>query len=188
MNLLTDKLRQGFEIDGKFYPVNTDFRVWIEILEALKDKTKEGLIKALCLCYKVLPPDIEQAISKMILFLSSENIEKKEKKGQKLYDLYEDSGLILSSFLMAYNINLINEEMHWYVFCSLVSALPEDTPFSRAIYYRSVDLTEIKSKSKRQFFRKMKKLYALKSVNKEVDAAFELGGAFEIENSGRKKN
>ena len=71
----------------------------------------------------------------------------------KLYDLYEDSELILSSFLMAYNLNLINEEMHWYVFCSLVSALPEDTPFSRAIYYRSVDLTEIKSKSKRQIIK-----------------------------------
>ena len=179
MNLITGRLPESIELDGKSYPVNTDFKVWITIEELLGQRSEKALIKALCLCFKRLPEKPEKAISAMIDFLSGGEKRKKTKSSnQRLYDFSEDSGRILSSFLMSYNIDLRKSSMHWYVFLNLLCNLPEDSPFARAVFVRQVDLSRIKDKEQRKYYKKMKNCVKLKRSDEICSAEEDLGGAF----------
>ena len=180
MNLICDKLPDSLLVDGECYFINTDFKVWLKIQSLLNQRSESCFIKALCLCFKKMPKDIGKATVAMLDFLMrGENPDKKKKSGVKLYDLDIDSGLLLSSFLAFYHMDLRSANMHWYVFLELVSSLPEDSPFSKAVYYRSVDLSKIKDKEQKKYYRKMKSLYHLTQVVDDSVVADALGGAFE---------
>lgn len=51
--------------------------------------------------------------------------------------------------------------MHWWKFRALFNSLPKDCEFMRAMEYRSIDITDNMSKEQKDFYRKMKRLYAL---------------------------
>lgn len=179
MNLICDKLPDSVLVDGESYFINTDFKVWLKIQSLLNQRTETCFVKALCLCFKKMPQNIEKATSAMLDFLvRGEKPKKKKKTGARLYDLDADSGLLLSSFLSFYHIDLRNTNMHWYVFLELVSSLPEDSPFSKAVYYRGVDLSQIKDKEQKKYYKKMKSLYHLAQVVDDFMVADALGGAF----------
>ncbi|MGN1412456.1 MAG: Gp15 family bacteriophage protein [Oscillospiraceae bacterium] len=57
------------------------------------------------------------------------------------YDIYEDWGLIEASFLKEYGIRLRQEvsQLSWGEFCSLLSAIGEDTPLGRIVSIRCED-------------------------------------------------
>lgn len=66
-------------------------------------------------------------------FINSEN------SGQETYfDIFEDWGLIESSFSMQYGIRLrAEEDMSWDEFCTLLSGLGGDTPLGKVVAIRS---------------------------------------------------
>lgn len=68
------------------------------------------------------------------------------------YDLFDDWGLIESSFLKQYGIRLRSvNDMPWNEFCSYLSGLMEDTPLGRMVTIRSeTDKETLKHFSKEQ--------------------------------------
>ena len=179
MNLICDRLPESVEIDGEIYFLNTDFKVWMKIEQLLNKRTESALFKALCLCFKRLPPDALKALSAMTDFLMcGKKAKQGSKKTERLYDFDLDSGLILSSFLSAYNIDLRKTSMHWYVFVNLISSLPENTVFSKAVFFRGVDLSLIKNKEDKKYYKKMKSVYRLEEKIDDDMIADSLGGAF----------
>lgn len=60
------------------------------------------------------------------------------KNEEAYFDIFEDWGLIESSFSMQYGIRLRNEDnMSWDEFCTLLCGLNEDTPLGRVVAIRS---------------------------------------------------
>ena len=80
MNILTDRLPESVEVDGKEYAVHTDFRNWIqfEIVFSGGSMDEAKFMKMLELCYIDLPPSLGSAVQSMFWFYSGG--EKGEKK------------------------------------------------------------------------------------------------------------
>jgi len=163
-------------VGEKSYPINTDFRVWIEISEVISDKDislKDRLCFLLINGYgDSLPDSMEKAVGALLTFMNMGE-ERSLQKGDRspVFSFFEDERLIYAAFRQQYGINLFYEELHWWEFISLLSALDENTAFMRAVGYRSVDCGKIKDEGRRRFYRKMKNRYRLKEKIKDSDIA-----------------
>ncbi len=66
----------------------------------------------------------------------------------RAYDFDKDAALIYSAFRTTYNIDLATVDfLHWWEFRALLFSLPDTTPMGRIIYYRTVDISEIKDRA-----------------------------------------
>lgn len=125
-------------------------------------KYKDGLE----LYYPEIPNDINEAINAMLWFYEcgKENIDKKKSKksgsGKKIYDYNYDAGYIYAAFFEQYHIDLAEQELHWWKFSALFSALSEDCMISKIITYRVID-TKGMEKEQKAFYNRMKRLYQL---------------------------
>lgn len=81
---------------------------------------------------------------------------------EQSYCLTQDAEYIFSSFMMDYNINLLNErgKMHWYEFQVLLNGLSDDTMFNKVMRIRREPLP--KDAKDRSAAEKLKKQFALK--------------------------
>ena len=125
-------------------------------------KYKDGLE----LYYPEIPNDINGAINAMLWFYEcgKENIDKKKSKksgsGKKIYDYNYDADYIYAAFFEQYHIDLAEQELHWWKFSALFSALSEDCMISKIITYRVID-TKGMEKEQKAFYNRMKRLYQL---------------------------
>lgn len=169
MNLLTDPLPDSVEIRGKRYPVRADFRTGIRLEQLLLDPDRpdrERILLGLGLCYgERLPPLEEGALAMRDFYFHS-----RDRPGQKeggaaskgeIYDFTLDSEYIYAGFRSAYGIDLCRAELHWYEFLALFRSLPEDCLFSKIIQYRSMEIPSSLPKEQKEFYRRMKRIYAL---------------------------
>ena len=169
------------EIGGVSVKINPDFRVGVSIeTDMLQPQPDvEGLLKAF---YPQGYNNVEKAVQQMIWFYSHADDEnedgKEEKKAavssrKRLYDFSQDADVLLSSFWQAYGIDLERDEIHWWKFRRLMFGLPAETPFMQRVHIRSVDLNKV-DKSQKGYYRRMKKIYALKqNVRRERMTAAE---------------
>lgn len=125
-------------------------------------KYKDGLE----LYYPEIPNDINGAINAMLWFYEcgKENIDKKKSKKsgsrKKIYDYNYDADYIYAAFFEQYHIDLAEQELHWWKFSALFSALSEDCMISKIITYRVID-TKGMEKEQKAFYNRMKRLYQL---------------------------
>ena len=125
-------------------------------------KYKDGLE----LYYPESPNDINEAINAMLWFYEcgKENIDKKKSKksgsGKKIYNYNYDADYIYAAFFEQYHIDLAEQELHWWKFSALFSALSEDCMISKIITYRVID-TKGMEKEQKAFYNRMKRLYQL---------------------------
>lgn len=125
-------------------------------------KYKDGLE----LYYPEIPNDINEAINAMLWFYEcgKENIDKKKSKKsgsrKKIYDYNYDADYIYAAFFEQYHIDLAEQELHWWKFSALFSALSEDCMISKIITYRVID-TKGMEKEQKAFYNRMKRLYQL---------------------------
>ena len=181
MNFLTEPLASSVTVDGKSYPINTDFRVWLRFYELVTGKGVDyrSIIEGMILCYKggVIPPSFFKASEAMWDFFLGE-IEKGENKsaakGKKIFDFTQDAGLIYSSFLSDYGIDLLREDMHWHKFLTLFKNLSPDSAFMRVVAIRSINPADIKDASRRSEIVKKQRVFALRSEVNEDSIADEL--------------
>lgn len=89
------------------------------------------------------------------------------------YDFEEDSGYIYASFLMDYQIDLIearsNESLHWDKFNHLLSGLSEQTKFKKVIEIRAMEIPSDATYERKEEIRKAKAAVALKRYRKEIE-------------------
>jgi len=174
LNILIDDIEypKQAEIHGKRYEIRTNFRTSIlfELLiqdDSLDARTK--VWKGLNLYYPTIPDDLEAAVNTALWFYRCGKVETPQQKrmparrGKKpIYSFEHDAGLIYAAFLLAYNIDLQDVAyMHWWRFRFLFNSLPKDCEFVRAMEYRSTDIHDSMSKDQKDFYKKMKLLYAL---------------------------
>lgn len=171
MNILVDLLPTTIEIDNKKYEINSDFRTSILFELLMQDysiREEDKIYMALELYYQIIPDDINLAIEKMLWFyrcgksMKTSKGNGKGKSATQIYSFEHDDDYIYAAFLDQYNIDLQDiEHLHWWKFKAMLNSLKEDIKIVKIMEYRSIDLSKIKDKEQKAFYKEMKELYKL---------------------------
>ena len=68
-----------------------------------------------------------------------------------------------------YKIDLQTADLHWWQFKSLFKSLDDNNKICKIMEYRAIDLSQIKDKEQKKFYRKMKALYRLPDLRSEEE-------------------
>lgn len=172
-NVMLDKLPE--EYNG--HPINSDFRIGIQIFQALNDSElseMEQMYKACELLFDVDGveqfPDIKTIQDGIQWFLSgwyTDNPINNGKKERKDMDYDVDQWRIFSAFLTQFGINLNEVDMHFWVFMGLLSTL-EECAFTRILDIRTKKIDPKMKPSDKEELRKVKERYALEMVEEQM--------------------
>ena len=187
-NIMLDKLPTTY----KGYPINSDFRIGIQIFQLLNDNDffdSEKFYKAYDLLFldeewetgESIPfkdsngvdiqlPDIQTAQEGIQWFLSGwymDNPVKGKEEQKKDMDYDVDQWRIFSAFLTQFSINLNEVDMHFWVFMGLLSTL-EECAFTRIVDIRTKKIDPKMCPSDKEELRKVKERYALEQVEEEM--------------------
>lgn len=187
LSILTDYLPTTIEVQGVRYPINWDFRTSILFEQLILDDSideEKKLWKALTLyfgeteTFKIINNNnMNDFIKPMLTFYrcgkeesNSTTSREESSELEKIYDFAYDDSYIYAAFLQTYRIDLQDiEDFHWWKFKALFNSLTDDCKFMKILGYRNVDLTKIKDKEKKNFYKQMKKIYALPESIKEKE-------------------
>jgi hypothetical protein len=197
--LLLDELPSKVLIGGLEVSINTGFKTSITFenlmneydLDNEEDK-KEFWDKALKLYYPILNIDFDKADmqDKLLLNHVADNIseainqmmwfyrcgeELKQEKSQESkkgpsYSYEHDGDKIFSAFKDQYNVNLIEDNIHWWEFKAMFGSLKEDNEICKIIGIRATDLSRIQDKNLKEHYRKLQTLLAIPKSDEEVEA------------------
>lgn len=176
MDILSNKLPESVIIEGVENAVNTDFRTFLNFEsimenEELEESEKtENIIKILTDFYVNIPNNLDEALNKLIWFYlggdsEEETTDTNKAATEKCYSFKHDANYIYSAFLQEYKIDLQTIDMHWWKFKTLFLGLSDETQIKKIMSYRTIDLKEIKEDSQKEFYKKMKEIYKLPSLN-----------------------
>lgn len=171
MNILIDLVPTSVEIDNQEYEINSDFRISILFELLMQDNSmgdKDKMLMALKLYYPVIPKNLNEAIEQMLWFYRcGKDVRKskgngKGKSGTQIYSFEHDDDYIYAAFMDQYNIDLQDiEYLHWWKFKAMFKSLKEDNEIVKIMGYRSMDLSKIKDKEEKAYYKKMQELYKL---------------------------
>lgn len=156
-------------VSGREYPVETDFRVWVEFQSILTGSGPEGERAERLAGFMArmgLTPS-KEALDAMLVFYTAESKERaaaSQKSRPMAFDFQQDSEYIYAAFMGAYGIDLTTAALHWWRFKALFKALPEDCELCRIMRYRTVDLKDV-PKDQRRFYQEQKNRYSLGKKN-----------------------
>ncbi len=171
-NVLLDPLPTEYE----GFPIDTDFQTGIQIMQVLEDgelSQQEQIGTALSLLFLVEDsegnpldlPDYQTAIDGLMWYLSAWNHDHGDKdKHDKIMDFDVDQWRIYADFRRYYNINVNTEQLHYWEFMALLSALPNDGAYKNVLFIRDKKLDSKMSKEERNTYIKLKEIYALKQT------------------------
>lgn len=171
MNILIDLVPNKVTIENKEYEINSDFRTSILFEMMMQDTEiddKEKIIIALELYYPILPGNIDKAIEKLLWFYrGGKDILTSKSKGvgksvSQIYNYEYDDEYIYSAFLDQYGVDLQDiEYLHWWKFKAMFKALKEDNMITKIMSYRSMDISKIKDKEQKAYYKHMKDVYKI---------------------------
>ena len=187
-NVMLDRLPTEY----KGYPINSDFRIGIQMFQALNDvelSDMEQVYKAYELLFMdedeetgepipfkdesgaELPlPDIQTAQDGIQWFLSdwyTDNPVKSSREEKKDMDYDVDQWRIFSAFLTQFGYNLNTIDMHFWVFMGLLSTL-EECAFTRIVDIRTKPIDPKMAPSDKAELKKVKEHYALEEVEEQM--------------------
>ena len=161
---LYETLPKFVVVSGVEYPVNTDFRFWINFQNVFlsQDDINQKSKKISKIMKEIGLPITKESLDAMLGFYVGESIgnASKEKSNGKYFDFEKDSEYIFSAFLESYGIDLTTAQLHWWQFKALFKSLPEDCQMCKIMMYRAVDLKNVPAEQ-RKFYRDMKARYSL---------------------------
>lgn len=179
------------EIDGTEYPINWDFRAAVQFEILLEEETDDAQIvfQMLSIFYGDVPENILAAVNKALEFYAGgeEKEKNQEKTGKtKPYSFRVDWDYLYAAFLEQYGIDLQDAPLHWWKFRAMFQSLSSNTKFGEIVGYRTIQLSGKMSREHRDFYRKMKKEYALPKANskeqkrvEEIRQKLKNGGSIE---------
>lgn len=190
-SILLDYLPEAVKVEGREYPIATDFRTGIIFEKVLSDKeldNKTIVDLALALYYEdERPDDIGVALEGVLDFYScgarrteQGNRPKANSVNQpRIYDYDHDADYIFAAFLTQYGIDLNEiEYLHWWKFQALFKSLETHNKIVEIMGYRATDLGKIKDKHEKSRIAKLKMIYAIPDNLTLEDKVARAGAAF----------
>ena len=168
------------EVDGKRYPINTNFKVAIKCNEIAENDKIGKMERSLAIIYLLFG---EEALNDYkhydkILELALKYLlcgkEKVPNDGEPDMSFTEDYSYIKASFRSDYGMDIDKEDIHWWEFCDLMNGLSNSEMgncciLNRVRRLRNYDISKIKDDKERQEYQKMKEQIALKRNKKELN-------------------
>lgn len=168
MNLLTNPAPTTVSIQGAEVPINWDFRVSIRFEELMaEDRPEEDkLLLALNLYYPQVPQPLEDAVERLLWFYRAGKDENAGKgnpgRAEQIYSFSYDDEYIYAAFLDQYGVDLQDvPSLHWWKFRAMFAGLKSDNRIVEIMGYRSMEISPQMPKEQKQFYRKMKKQFAI---------------------------
>ena len=190
-SILLDYLPDTVTVDGKEYPICSNFRESIIFEKVMNDSSlssREIVETAMELYFlEDRPPDIAKALDAILNFYACGNRRKEESSSPKqkganqprIYDYDYDADYIFAAFLTQYGIDLNDiDYMHWWKFQALFKSLENHNKIVEIMGYRSADLGKIKDKHERSRIAKLKTIYAIPENLTFEDKVARAGAAF----------
>ena len=171
-NIMLDKLPTEY----KGYPINSDFRIGIQIFQVLSSDELTDIEKTYKACELLFDvgsgqfPDgntMEEGIQWFLSDWYTDNPVKSSGKERKDMDYDVDQWRIFSAFLTQFGINLNEVDMHFWVFMGLLSTL-EECAFTRVIDVRTRKIDPKAKPSEKEAMRKVKERYALEQAEEQL--------------------
>lgn len=131
-------------VDGRSFPIKTDFRIWLrfgQISSHYKDMTDDELMEVLDIFTEQRPSNDEmvQAMEELNKFNYCREVTPKKSSNGSAdvpLSLDYDGSYIYAAFIQSYNINLMTDNLHWHEFNALLRSLPNDTKLSEIMGFR----------------------------------------------------
>lgn len=175
MNILIDRLPDSVEIGGLRHPINTDYRTWVLIELMLNDyqlSEPEKIAGMLQLAFDLQPSIymLEETLAAVLWFYQCgqeiRHTGSSDDRGggyaEPVYSFEHDADYIYAAVLDQYGIDLQeHEHLHWWKFRALLKGLKEDALFSKIKGYRCINITADMTRQQKDFYTRMKKLYAI---------------------------
>ena len=184
MNILVDLLPTTVEINNEKYEINSDFRTSILFELLMQDNSiekEDKIFMALQLYYPVIPHNVNEAIEKILWFyrcgrdVVSSKGTGNGKGATQIYDFDYDDMYIYAAFMDQYGIDLQDiENLHWWKFKAMFESLKGDNEIVKIMGYRSVNLSNIKDKEQKLYYKKMKELYKIPISKDEIEKLDEI--------------
>lgn len=169
-NILLDLLPTSVVVDGVNYEINSDFRTSVLFELMMQDNEigdKDKVVQALKLYYPEVPNNANEAIEKILWFYrggKEVNAVKGVGKGKstQIYSFNYDDDYIYAAFLDQYALDLQDVHyLHWWKFKAMFKALKEDNEIVKIMGYRAMDMSKIKDKEQKAYYKKMKEMYEM---------------------------
>lgn len=181
LNLLYDDLPLSIYVNGREYPIYTDFREWIALQDTLLNSQDEYEIFAHIknMFMDDCPQQFELALIELTNFMirkEKEDITHEQKSEncmnkKEVFSYLYDAPYIIGAFLECYHINLLQiEYMHWWLFNALLESLNSKCELKQRIMYRSIDLSKVKDKQERNRIKRIQRAIALPSQELKEEA------------------
>lgn len=171
MSILLNALPKTVDICGSEFPIAWDFRTSIIFSELFlsadideREKIKRGAeLYYGPVIYDFSEIEATEAIEKMLWFYAAGEIKDTRKgKGKKqTYSFDQDGDYIYAAFREQFNVDLSSTKLHWWQFRAMFGSINATTQFGKILGYRTADISKMSSKEEREFYRTMKKEYAL---------------------------
>ena len=171
-------LPRSLEVNGKEYPIRTDFRDILKIIEAINDPDLEDKEKVYVSLFILYPDfddfnveDIKDAYMKACEFIDCGlKTSEKKKSGQKIMDFIEDEALIIPAINKVAGKEIREMEyLHWWTFMGYYMEIGEST-YSTVIHIRSKKQKHKKlEKWEEEFYSNNKELIDLKEKVSEEE-------------------
>lgn len=184
VNILIDRLPETVEIGDTEYLIRTDFRVSILFELLMQDDSvpdSDKIMQAISLYYPEPPEDAIGALDKLIWFYGcgrdknrknrqENNCEDEDLQEELVYSFEYDDRYIYAAFMSEYGIDLHDiQHLHWWKFRALFAGLKEECELKKIMGYRSIRISSSMSREQREFYEKMKSVYALPRSQSEQD-------------------
>lgn len=172
MNTIFDGLPDTVSVNGVDVPITTDYRTGILFEAMVKDPAMSEpdiLETALRLYFgdDLLPlmdvGSVNDFMEAIIWFYrcGDETPVKEEHDSKRVFDYDYDANYIYQAFMSAYGIDLATDPLHWWKFRALFGSLPEECMFMKVVGYRAMKIPPKATKQQKEFYQKMKRVYAL---------------------------
>lgn len=177
LNIILD----GFPEEYEGYLIRTDFRIGMQISEALNDvdlAEPEKLMTALRLLYgNGIPSDPELAESGLRWFMSGGAPDEAHSScpdgdptlGNPIFDFEQDNRLVYSAFRARFGIDLARERLHWFAFLAMLGDLG-GCSLSDIIGIRGTDLSGL-GDEQRSEYAKLQERYRIRPQISEAELA-----------------
>jgi len=163
-NLIIDDLPVTF--NG--FAFNADFKAVLRLLTIIQDEEKNENEKALSIgrvFFNGVVPESEHLWDFISSFILRKGLDDDDNEnydsGEKNFDFFVDAGLIYSSFMQAYNIDLRSETLHWWLFVQLLEDLPDDAALKKVIHIRQEKPKKENGREYNAYLARMKDKYRL---------------------------
>ncbi len=171
MSLLISGDTQYIEINGSSYKINTDFRLWIELIDSLKHCDAEQMGReslSAIFNYDYTDEQIPMIMDAIKEYLVTEKTNNPKlaipsnESNVQYFDIVQDETLIIADFQREYNINLLDNDLKlsWKRFKILLDGLSNTSAVSKRIELRQIDLKDVDKKNKNKV-RQLKEKYAI---------------------------